>query len=179
MSTKEANKQMGLGQTLVESRKQRNKTQSDMAKDLPFSQSAIAKFENGSRNITKENRSIVALSYDDPAVYFAAEEEATGGVTLPFLNGKHIERSLAAMKELAQHEAQEALNRLNEMHMYKPAQYWTDEEKAEMKQSMNELLDAAASIQNLVAISCKEYQFSQREIYKNWRKTVKQRGWME
>jgi transcriptional regulator with XRE-family HTH domain len=168
---------MSMGQAIHEAR--RGSTQSELATKLHMERSTIGKYETGKRNVPKDMRAVIANTLDDPAVYFAAEEEATGGVTLPFLNGKHIERSLAAMKELAQHEAQEALNRLNEMHMYKPAQYWTAEEKTEMKQSMNELLDAAASIQNLVAISCKEYNFSQREIYKNWRKTVKQRGWME
>lgn len=168
---------MSMGQTIYEAR--RGLTQSELAEKLHVDRTTIGKYETGKRKIPKEMRPIIANTLDDPAVYFAAGEEATGGVTLPYLNGKRIERSLSAMKELAQHEAQEALDHLNKMRFYKPADFWTEDEKVEMQKTMYELLDAAASIQNLVAVSCQKYKFSQRETYNEWRKTVKERGWME
>lgn len=168
---------MSLGQAIAEGRGEI--TQSELAAMLHLDRSSIGKYETGRRSIPAHLRAEIANALDHPAVYFAAEEEATGGVTIPHLNGERIERSLSAMKELAKWEAQEALDHLDQVRFHKPAQFWTDEEKDDMKEVMNELLDAAASLQNLVGVACEEYGFSQREIYENWRETVRKRGWME
>lgn len=164
---------------MMESRIRKGETQAEVGKRTFQSVSTVSKIEKGTRPVTEENRPIIAAAFDDPAVYFAIEEEATGGVAIPYLNGKHIERGLSAMKELAQREAQEALDRLNDLRFYKPTEFWTDDEKKDAKQAMLETLDAVAALENLVAVGCEKYGFSRREMYQKWRETVKKRGWTE
>ncbi|AQS55271.1 helix-turn-helix domain-containing protein [Novibacillus thermophilus] len=168
---------MSMGQAIAEARQ--GMTQAELAEKLHLDRTSVGKYETGKRRVPEHMRATIASTLDDPVVYFAAEEEATGGVTIPYLNGERIERSLSAMKELARYEALEALEHLDRVRFHKPPEYWTEEEKAEVQQVMYELLDAAASIQNLVAVSCKDYGFSPKKIYKEWRNTVKKRGWMK
>lgn len=154
-------------------------SQQELAKKIHVDRTTVGKYENGKRRIPKDIRPELAKALDDPVVYFAAEEEATGGVTLPYLDGDKIDHSPAAMKELVQWEVNEALEKLKDAHLYKPAGCWSEDEKGNMRTVLYELLDAATSLENLVAVACENYGFSTKKIYLGWRATVKQRGWMK
>lgn len=58
---------------------------------------------------------------------------------------------------------------------FKPADQYSELEKEEIQKIMKELLDAAASIMNLVAALCKEHRFSMKTIFRQWRASVKAR----
>jgi transcriptional regulator with XRE-family HTH domain len=168
---------MSTGQAVAQARKDKGYTQDQLSMDLYCSREAVSKYETGDRTIPKDLRPKISQTLDDPFLYIEMAVEATGKVSTPVLNGEYIDRHPASMKDLVQREANEALEHLDKACMIKPIHLRTDQEKQEMKQVVMELLDAIVSMKNLVAVICKEYKFSMKEIFETWRVTLKARKW--
>jgi transcriptional regulator with XRE-family HTH domain len=168
---------MSAGQAVAQARKDKGFTQDQLSLDLYCSREAVSKYETGERKIPKDLRPNISQTLDDPHLYMEIAMEATGKVGIPVLNGDFIDTHPAAMKDLVQRETNEALDNLDRASMIKPIHLRTDEERQEMRQVVMELLDSIASMMNLVAVICKEYKFSMKEIFGSWRATLKARKW--
>lgn len=166
---------MSIGKDVADARAEI--TQEQLAMDLHVSREAVSKYETGARKIPKDLRPRIAGALDEPGLYLGMANEATGGVSIPYLNGEHIDRHLASLKDMTQRETDEALDHLERACMVKPVDARTDQEREEIKQVVMELLDAAASIKNLVVEICKQYDFSMKEIYKAWTLALIARKW--
>lgn len=164
---------MAIGTEMAAARKRMNLTQEDLGMGINYSRESVAKFEAGTRNIPKGIYREVAQTIDDPEYYFLTQEEATGHVSIPYFNGDFVDHHPSSMKHLVQIETNEALNHLEKACWYKPIHNRTDTEKEEMRKVLRELLDAAASMINLVAVICREYDFSMKDVFKEWRVSLK------
>lgn len=168
---------MAIGQQLADARKRQGITQEQLALDLPVSRESIAKYEVGSRTFQKDLFKPIAEALDDPEFYFSTWNEAAGHVSIPYFNGDYIDQHPASMKYLVQRETNEALDHMERICWSKPVKARTETEREEMKRVINEILDAAASMINLVAILCREYDFSMKSVYKQWWSSIKVRRW--
>jgi transcriptional regulator with XRE-family HTH domain len=168
---------MKIGEEVAKARKRKGLTQEQLAMELPMSRELIAKCEKGNRKLQPDMRKHVAEGLDDPEYYFMTWNEATGYVSIPYLNGDYIDQHPSSMKHLVKKEANEALDRLGKVCWVKPVSIRSSREREEMKQVVHELLDAVTSMINLVAVICREYNFSMKEIFLAWRVTVRAKGW--
>lgn len=167
---------MSIGKALANAREGKY-TQEELSFELPVSREAISKYETENRRIPKDLMPRFSQTLDEPYFYMEMAAEATGKVSIPVLNGDYIDRHPASMKDLVQRETNEALDNLERVSMIKPVHLRTDEERQEMRKVVMELLDSIASMMNLVAVICKEYKFSMKEIFQAWRATLKARKW--
>ncbi|GAA0313585.1 hypothetical protein GCM10008967_00080 [Bacillus carboniphilus] len=166
---------MAIGEEIGNARKRQGLTQEELSMKLPISRESISKYEKGGRSVPKDMRKHIAEGIDDTELYFATWNEAAGVVSIPFFNGEHIDQHPASMKHLVQFETNEALEQLERLSWVKPIHTRTDREKEEVKQAIVEVLDAAASMINLVAVLCREHKFSMKQIFKAWRSSLKVR----
>jgi transcriptional regulator with XRE-family HTH domain len=163
------------GEELASARKRKGITQQQLSLKLPISRESIAKYETGRQHFPKDLRALTAEAIDDEEYYFVRWNESAGDVSIPYLNGEFIEHHPTAMMMLVKKESLEALDHLEKACWYKPVRFQNDTEREEMKKVAFEVLDAAASMINLVALISKEYQFSMIKIFKQWRLTLKAR----
>lgn len=170
---------MKIGEELAKARKRQGITQEQLSYDLPVSRESIAKYETGARKLPDDLRCVVAEAVDDVEFFFASWQDAAGEASIPFFNGDYIDRHPASMVFLVKHETGEALERLKDVSWVKPVHTRTTDEKEEMQKVLFELLDAAASTINLVAVVSRDYGFSLRKIFKQWRLTLKIRKYQK
>lgn len=166
---------MAIGQKMAEARIRKDITQDELGKGINYSGSTVGKYENETRNIPKHMLPILANNLDDEEFYFMTWNEAAGVVSIPYFNGDYIDQHPASMAFLVQKETAEALDLIQTVCWVKPVHTRTDVEREQMKKILFELLDAATSMINLVAVICKAYKFSMRTIFRDWRLTTKAR----
>lgn len=166
---------MKIGEELARARKRQGLTQDQLAFELPLSRESIAKYELGSRRLPEDMRRPIAQQIDDEEYYFKTWGDATGEVSIPFLNGDYVDHHPASMAFLVQRETDEATQQLTRVCWTKPAHTHTESEREEVKKAVFETLDAAASMMNLVAVICREYGFSMKKLFAEWRLTLKVR----
>jgi transcriptional regulator with XRE-family HTH domain len=166
---------MKIGEELARARKRQGISQEQLAIDLPVSRESIAKYETAARRLPDDMRRPIAQQIDDEEFYFKTWGEATGEVSIPFLNGDFVDHHPASMAFLVQRETDEATEQLQRVCWAKPVHTINELEKEEVKRAIFETLDAATSMINLVAVICREHQFSMRKIFKEWRLTLKVR----
>jgi transcriptional regulator with XRE-family HTH domain len=166
---------MSAGEAVAQARKDKGVTQDQLSMNLYCSREAVSKYETGDRKIPKDLRPSISQALDDPHLYMEMAMEATGRVGIPVLNGDYIDKHPASMSFLVQREADEALDHVRQMDWVKPVEMRTDQEKQDMRKVVMELLDSIASMMNLVAVICKVYKFSMKEIFEAWRVTLKAR----
>ncbi|MCP3741432.1 helix-turn-helix transcriptional regulator [Rossellomorea sp. BNER] len=163
------------GKELASARKRQGLTQQQLSFKLPISRESIAKYETGRQRFPKDLRAITAEAIDDEEYFFVRWNESAGDVSIPYLNGEFIEHHPTSMMILVKNESLEALDHLEKVCWFKPIHKQDESEREEMKKVVFEMLDAAASMINLVALITKEYQFSMVQIFKQWRLTLKAR----
>ncbi|KHD85664.1 helix-turn-helix domain-containing protein [Bacillus ginsengihumi] len=169
---------MKLGEELAEARKRNGLTQEQLAEQLPISRESLAKYETGKRSYPEDMRPIIANAVDDPEFFFDNWENATGYVSIPYFDGEHIDQHPSSMVFLVKLETDEALEKLKQIHWHKSIHTRSEREKEEIKQLLFELLDAAASMINLVAVICREHKFSMKKIFTQWRLSLRSRKYI-
>lgn len=166
---------MTFGTHLAEGRKRRKLSQQDVAIEVPCSRESISKYETGERQLPKDMYEPILKTIDDPETYFHGWKETSGYVSIPYFDGDYINHQPLNMLYLAKLESAEALEHLKNIRWEKPSNALTEEERNDARQAMKEVLDAAASMVNLVAAFCREYRFSMKDIFKVWHVSLKSR----
>lgn len=166
---------MEIGHIVAEARMRSSFTKASIASELDYSASYVDKWERGERSIPQHVLPKLAEKLDDVELYFATWQEAAGGVSLPLLNGDYVDHHPTSMMIMAKQETREALEQIKQVCWVKPAHVRDDRDKEELKKAIFEVLDAATSMINLVAVICREHKFSMRKIFKEWRLTLKAR----
>lgn len=166
---------MAIGHIVAEARTRSSFTKESLARELEYSASYLDKWERGERNIPQHVLPVLAEKLDDVELYFATWQEVAGGVSLPLLNGDYVDKHSTSMMVLVKKETGEAIEQLKQVCWVKPIQVRDERDKEELKKAIFEVLDAATSMINLVAVICMEHKFSMRKIFKEWRLTLKAR----
>lgn len=164
---------MSIGKMIADARKRKGMTQNDLAFVTNYSREMIAKMENGTRKIQKETLPQISQSIDDPQFFFESWSYSAGVVSIPYFNGDYIDQHPVSMKMLVEKETHEAFQAIEQINWFKPAKAHTEAEREDIKKLLIETLDAAASMINLVALICKEYKFSMKDIFQTWKMTLK------
>lgn len=170
---------MAIGREIAMARKRKGVTQEELTTEVPVSRESLAKYETSKRQLPQDMRKHVSEALDDPQLFFAMWKEAAGHVSIPFLNGEFVDHHPTAMRHLVQKETAEALQHLDGMSWYKPPVAWSESEREEMKTVMYEMLDAAASMMNLVAVLCDQCDMSMKDTFKYWKVSLKARRYTD
>lgn len=166
---------MSYGEKMAASRRRLKMSQEELGKKVMYSREAIAKYEINKRPVPTELIHRISQAIDEPEFYFETWTESTGHVSIPFFNGDNIDPHPASMLFLVQTETSEAVDQLKKVCWAKPASAYTLNEKEDLKKALFEVLDAAATMINLVAIICKHHRFSMKDIFLSWRISLKAR----
>ena len=166
---------MSFGQIVAEARNRKDYTKEKLAKMVNYSTSTWDKWERGEREIPPHMLPVITEKIDDAELYFATWSKATGGVSLPYLNGEYVDHHPSSMMLMVQDETKEALEYLSSVCWSKPVHVVNEKEKEELKRVLFETLDAATTMINLVAVLCREHNFSMKKIFKEWKLTLKAR----
>ncbi|MFD2442898.1 helix-turn-helix domain-containing protein [Bacillus sp. CGMCC 1.16607] len=159
---------MAFSETMAAARKRKGITQQDLSESIGYSRASVAKFETGKRTLPKEALSTVTQQIDDPKFYFETWTETTGLVSIPYFDGEYIDRHPSSLVHLVKKESDEALDALENICWSKPVKAYTNNERQDLTKSLLEVLDAAASMVNLVAAICKEHKISMKELFLSW-----------
>ncbi|MGG3965004.1 helix-turn-helix domain-containing protein [Heyndrickxia faecalis] len=170
---------MKLGKEMANARKRKGITQEGLASNTPVSRESIAKYETGARTFPDDLRSVMVNELDDVEFYFLAWCDAAGKVSIPYFNGENIDHHPTSMAFLVQAETNEALDKLQDIPWAKPVHTRTAQELEETKKLIFELLDAAASMVNLVGVICNEHQFSMKQLFTQWRLSLRSRNYID
>jgi DNA-binding XRE family transcriptional regulator len=168
-----------IGKEIAMARKRKGYTQETLSMGIPASRESLAKYETESRSLPRDLCKPISEAMDDPQFFFHMWNEAAGTVSIPLLNGEYVDQHPSSMMNMVQKETSEALEHLDNICWFKPARAWSDREKDEMQQAMNEVLDATASMMNLVAILCEKYGFSMNDVFKYWKVSLRARKYTE
>ncbi|WP_018764088.1 helix-turn-helix domain-containing protein [Bacillus sp. 105MF] len=170
---------MSIGKEIASARKRKGYTQEELSSSIPASRESLAKYETENRILPKDMQKHLSEALDDPQFFFQVWGEAAGTVSIPYLDGEYIDQHPTSMKYMVQKETAEALEQLETVCWFKPPQALSDLEKQEMNKVMHEILDAAASMTNLVAVLCERHDFSMKEVFKYWRLSLRARRYTE
>lgn len=165
--------EMSFGETMAAARKRQGITQQQLGQEINYSRESIAKYETGTRTFPKELYSSVTQKIDDPEFYFETWDEVTGVVSMPYFDGEYIDRHPASLVYLVKKESDEALDALETICWSKPVHAYTSDDRQNLIKSLLEVLDAAASMINLVAAICKEHRISMKDLFRSWQVSLK------
>ncbi len=160
---------MSIGIEMAKARKRQGMSQEDLAKQMPVSREALSSYETGRRVFPDDLHKHTAEALDDVEYFFAIWNEAAGDVAIPLLNGEYIDQHPTSLVFLVKKENAEALAQMERACWSKPARSCDENDLREMEESVHELLDAIASMLNLVGAICKAYGFSMKKVFKTWR----------
>ncbi|MGG3924934.1 helix-turn-helix transcriptional regulator [Metabacillus fastidiosus] len=166
---------MTIGTYFAEGRKRQGYSQQRLSDEVAYARETISKYENGERTIPKEAYAPLVKTIDDPELYFHVWSEKSDFVSIPYFDGDYINHQSLNILHLVKKETEEAFDHLKHISWEKPAEVLSDYEREEAKQAMIEILDAAASMVNLVAALCREYKFSMKEVFRAWHVSLKSR----
>jgi transcriptional regulator with XRE-family HTH domain len=166
---------VAIGEAMAAARKRQGMTQLDLSQEVNYSREAIAKYEAGTRTLPREMYAKVTQKIDDPEFYFETWGITTGHVSIPYFDGEHVDQHPASMGYLVKQETEEALEHLRQICWAKPARVHNEEDRENVKRAMLEVLDAAASMVNLVAVLCKEHRLSMKDVFRAWQVSLKTR----
>lgn len=165
-----------LGAAIREARLRRNWTQQGLARDANASDSWLSDVELGKRRASPDMVKPIARALDDPRVYLAAADDVTDGVmTTPWLDGDRVDLHRASVRLKAEEELREALEALRQADVTNLPAAADAEAIAE---ALLQALDARVAIDHYVAVICREYGLSPRELCKEHRAKLKARGYI-
>ena len=165
-----------FGKELAKARQRQGMTQEELSSRGYVARSTLAGYELNRRNIPDETVRDLTKELDDVDLYFSAWHHATGDVSIPLMNGINIDAYSSSMVFLVKHETKEALESVENMHWHLPSEMRKTES---VEQIISELLDAAASMLNLVACLCKEHKMPMARIFRKWQISMKNRGYQQ
>jgi transcriptional regulator with XRE-family HTH domain len=158
-------------------RKQQGMTQEQFAEQVLVDRSSIAKVENGKRQAPKSLIRQAAVTFDDLRLYLAAQEDVTGGASVPYLDAADLHRAATHYKSLEESEEAEAAMKAAPI-MKRPNQL-NEQDREAIKKAIMECIEAITALTHHAAVLCKEYSFSWREVWKEHRADLKAKKYMK
>lgn len=150
---------MSYGEKIAQARARKGYSRKGFSEqtEIPFSEHSVSKWEAGTRRIPDDAYPHITNNLDDMQLYFETWETLPGHVSIPYLDGSMIMRQGAAMSQLVKKEACKAMEHIEQYCWFKPPEL---REEEEVQRVIDELLDASASMINLVAVLCAESNLS-------------------
>lgn len=168
---------MSIGDVLQEFRKQRGMTQEEFADQIFIDRSSVAKVETGKRSAPKNLILQAASTFDEPRLYLAAQEEITGGASVPWLDNADLHRAATHFKSME--EAEEAIAAMKAAPIMKRSDQMTQADREAIRATILECVEAITALTHHVAVLCKEYTFSYFGIWREHRAEMKTKKYMK
>ncbi|WP_438445884.1 helix-turn-helix domain-containing protein [Gorillibacterium sp. sgz5001074] len=171
---------MGVfGQNLQQAMEERNITAKAFSSNiLHVDPSTLGKYIKGTRKMPRQAMRQAIEQLDDPFIALAAQDEVTGGASVPYLNGSHadLNKGITHLKTIEEvDEAREALSRIP---ITKRREQLTEQDKAAIRAAIMECIEAITALTMHVAILCKEYCFSWLGLWREHRKELKSKKYI-
>ncbi|MGP0583661.1 helix-turn-helix domain-containing protein [Paenibacillus timonensis] len=170
-------RKLSIGSLIHEYRKEQGMTQEEFAEQVLIDRSSIAKVESGKRQAPKGLIRQAAITFDDPRLYLAAQEEVTDGASVPYLDNADLHRAATHFKSVE--EIEEALEAMKTAPISKKREQLTAADRERMKAMIIECVEAITALTNHVAVLCREYTFSWFVIWKEHRAELKAKKYMK
>ena len=165
-----------FGRDLADARKRKDLSQEELSSRHFIARSSVAGWETDRRNIPDEAVRELTRELDDVDLYFSAWRHVSGDVSIPLMDGKNVDAHASSMVYLVKLETKEALESVENMHWHLPLEM---RNKEDVEKTIYELLDAIASMLNLVACLCREQKFQMVRIFRKWQVSMKNRGYQQ
>jgi len=165
-----------FGRELAEARKRKELSQEELSSRHFIARSSVAGWETERRNVPDEAVKELTMELDDVDLYFSAWRHVSGDVSIPLMDGKNIDIHSSSMVFLVKQETKEALESVENTHWHLPFEM---RNKEDTEKTINELLDAIASMLNLVACLCREQKLPMVRIFRKWQVSMKNRGYQQ
>ncbi|MEC0370856.1 helix-turn-helix domain-containing protein [Paenibacillus chibensis] len=167
---------MSIGEVLHDYRKQAGMTQEEFADRVLIDRSSVAKVENGKRPAPSSLIRQAASTFDDPRLYLAAQEEITGGASVPWLDNADLHRAATHLKSME--ETEEAIAAMKTAPIMKRPDQLTVADRAAIRTAIFECVEAITALTHNVAVLCKDYAFSYIGIWKEHRAELKSKKYL-
>ncbi|MFL0196446.1 helix-turn-helix domain-containing protein [Clostridium sp. WILCCON 0269] len=169
-----------IGTAIKETREEKGITQEELGQTSFLSSKTISAIETGRRNLTKESLKAICMELDDPRVYFEAANEVTGDVfALHWLDGEAADLHRASVKDKVIEELDEAIKAINLTRVYKNPIYCNTEDKKAIEESIKETIDVYVASAIYIAVMCKEYSVNIKEMFKDQKEKMINRGYVK
>lgn len=139
----------------------------------------VCDVEVGRRPLAPDVTRRIVSQIDDGRLIMAAAEDITAGAESPWLDGPaaDLSRVTAWVKTLEEmREAMEAGERALS-HVCRTPSAASDEDLASIKQALGEFLEALTAGKTVVAVACREYGISYRQLWIEHRRDLYRRGY--
>lgn len=167
---------MSINDVYHELRIKNGLTQQQMAKSLNIERSSLTKIENGSRKAPPELITKTAEQFDDPRMFLAAQEEITGGASVPWLDNADLHRAATHFKTIE--EAEEALAAMKVTPIMKRPDQLSAEDREAIRVTIMECIEAITALTHHVAVLCRDYTFSWFGSWKEHRAELKSKKYL-
>lgn len=165
-----------FGKELADARKRKGISQEELSARHYIARSSVAGWETERRNVPEDAVRELTMELDDVDLYFSAWRHVSGDVSIPLMDGKNVHRMSSSMVFLVEQETKEALESVRNTPWHLPMEM---RNKEEVEKTIYELLDAIASMLNLVACLCREQKFPMVRIFRKWQVSMKNRGYQQ
>lgn len=169
-----------LGLAIREARINRNFTQKTVGSIGFCSGKLISAIERGERQPSVDVVERLTKELDDPRLYMEAANEVTGGVFgVSWLDGDCVDLHRASVKEKVIEELSEAIRAINNVKVYDNPKAIKPDRKEYAKKSIQESIDVYDAIAHFIAVMCNEYGLSIKEMFKEHRQKLMERGYLK
>lgn len=170
---------MGVGQALKEARSFRGLTQTDLSDELYVARSTVAMTETGRRELPDEVVPLVVTKLDCGFLAMEVAHHYTAGSFVSKLNGQAVDLHRSSVKEKSIEELREALDAINGVCIANRPERIGERVHEQLEYSLLQVIDAIVALTHYVAVVCREYGFSWREMWRQHRKKLRDRGYLE
>lgn len=139
-------------------------TQQKQAVTMSVARETISHYETSKDKVNAGVARKYAEKYDDPRLAMTIQQQYTRTGAI-LLDGENADLHRSAVKEKTLEELEEAFNRLRKTSLVKPLAAMELFEKQELREALEELVEANTAINNLVAVICMESKISYTELY--------------
>ncbi|MEY9095375.1 XRE family transcriptional regulator [Paenibacillus sp. RC84] len=167
---------MSIGEAIKEYRKANDLTQKDFTGMVPLDRTSLAKIEGAKRKAPKDIMRLTAIATDDPRIGLAAQEEVSGGASTPWLNNADLNKSSVHLKTLE--EIGEAYEAMKLVPITKRKDQLAEKDIHTIQTTIMECIEAITALTHYVAVLCREYTFSWIAVWKEHRRELKAKKYL-
>lgn len=153
-------------------------TQQKLANEMNVSREAISRYETSKDKINVNVAQRISKKYDDPRFAMTLQHEYTSTGPI-WLDGPNIDLHRSAVKEKTLEELEEAIHKLRSTSLVKPMNNLTAYELHDVREALNELVEAQTAISHLVAVVCMEANINYAGLWENHYRALKSAGYVE
>lgn len=174
----EIKKSAKVGQAIERLMKSEELNGSQLALDLNVSRQHGSHMKTGRRNMPQDIAQASINTYDNPEYITDIMFEFSSGYTPPVFRGKNLERHRLAIEQMTISEMEEAIRTMRAVCLVKPPQQLDKNERENVANLIDEILDARTFIDNLLIQLQSEYKISIKKRIAACIPRWKARGWL-